>query len=319
VRRRARLHDEPRRPRPRCRHRPRCARASRRRADAHAASSRPHARPGRRGDRLAVARRGRPPRDGRAERRRAERAARTADERRDVSESGGPVVLPDDSSLGPEVQIDYPGYRSTRWRAPKRPLVTLPEAFHALEGPVFGDETVSALDADLTRQHDGEPLGERIVVHGRVLDESGRPVSGALVEIWQANAAGRYRHQVDQHPAPLDPNFSGAGRCLTDSDGRYRFVTVKPGSYPWGNHENAWRPAHIHFSLFGRLFTQRLVMQMYFPGDPLCPYDPLFNSVRDPRSRELLIARFDLAATQPEWALAYEWDIVMRATPFEGS
>jgi protocatechuate 3,4-dioxygenase, beta subunit len=235
------------------------------------------------------------------------------------SEYDGPVVLPDDSSLGPEVQIDYPGYRSTRWRAPKRPLVTLPEAFHALEGPVFGDETVSALDADLTRQHEDEPLGERILVHGRVLDESGRPVPGALVEVWQANAAGRYKHHVDQHPAPLDPNFSGAGRCLTDSEGRYRFVTVKPGSYPWGNHENAWRPAHIHFSLFGRLFTQRLVTQMYFPGDPLFPYDPIFNSVRDPRSRELLIARFDLAATQPEWALAYEWDIVMRATPFEGT
>ncbi|HEY2218615.1 MAG TPA: protocatechuate 3,4-dioxygenase subunit beta [Gaiellaceae bacterium] len=223
----------------------------------------------------------------------------------------GPVVLPDDASLGPEVQVDYPGYRSTRWRAPKRPLLTLPEEFHTLEGPVFGDESVSPLDSDLTRQHDGEPLGERLAVHGRVLDEDGRPLRGALVEVWQANAAGRYRHQVDQHPAPLDPNFSGAGRCLTDAEGRYRFVTVKPGAYPWGNHENAWRPAHIHFSLFGRLFTQRLVTQMYFPGDPLFPYDPIFNSVRDPRSRELLVSRFDLSATQPEWALAYEWDIVL--------
>jgi protocatechuate 3,4-dioxygenase beta subunit len=229
----------------------------------------------------------------------------------------GPVVLPDDASLGPEVQVDFPGYRSTHWRAPKRPLATLPEEFHAIEGPVFGDASVSALDCDLTRQHEGEPLGERIVVHGRVLDEEGRPLRGALVEVWQANAAGRYRHHVDQHPAPIDPNFSGAGRCLTDAEGRYRFVTVKPGAYPWGNHENAWRPAHIHFSLFGRLFTQRLVTQMYFPGDPLFPYDPIFNSVRDPRSRELLVARFDLDATQPEWALAYEWDIVMRATPFE--
>jgi protocatechuate 3,4-dioxygenase beta subunit len=231
----------------------------------------------------------------------------------------GPVVLPDDPGLGAEVQVDFPGYRSTRWRAPKRPLVTLPEEFHSLEGPVFGDETVSPLEADLTRQHEGEPLGERIVVHGRLVDEDGRPLPGALVEVWQANAAGRYRHQIDQHPAPLDPNFSGAGRCLTDAEGRYRFVTVKPGPYPWGNHENAWRPAHVHFSLFGRLFTQRLVTQMYFPGDPLFPYDPIFNSVRDRSSRELLVARFDLASTQPQWALAYEWDIVMRSTPFEGS
>jgi protocatechuate 3,4-dioxygenase, beta subunit len=239
-----------------------------------------------------------------------------------VTKYDGPIVLPDDASLGPEVQVDYPGYRSTRWRAPRRPLVTLPEQFHTLDGPVFGDESVSPLDSDLTRQHEGEPLGERIVVHGRVLDEDGRPLRGALVEVWQANAAGRYRHQVDQHPAPLDPNFSGAGRCLTDADGRYRFVTVKPGAYPWGNHENAWRPAHIHFSVFGRLFTQRLVTQMYFSGDPLFPCDPIFNSVRDPRSRELLVSRLDLAATQPEWALAYEWDIVLgrggrETTPLE--
>jgi len=229
----------------------------------------------------------------------------------------GPVVLPDDASLGPEVQIDYPGYRSTQWRAPKHPLVTLPEELHALEGPVFGEGALEALDNDLTRQHDGEPLGERIVVHGRVVDEDGRAVRGALVEVWQANAAGRYRHQVDRHPAPLDPNFSGAGRCLTDDDGRYRFVTVKPGAYPWQNHDNAWRPAHIHFSIFGRMFIQRLVTQMYFPGDPLFPHDPIFNSVRDPKSRALLVARFDLAETQPDWALAYEWDVVLRRTPVE--
>jgi len=179
-----------------------------------------------------------------------------------VADANSPIVLPDDPSFGPEVQVDYPGYRSTRWRAPKRPLVSLPE--------------------------------------------DGRPVPNALVEVWQANAAGRYRHDVDRHPAPLDPNFSGAGRCLTDEEGRYRVVTVKPGAYPWGNHENAWRPAHIHFSIFGRLFTPRLVTQMYFPGDPLFPYDPIFNSVRDPRSRDLLIARFDLDATQPDWALAFE-------------
>jgi protocatechuate 3,4-dioxygenase beta subunit len=223
----------------------------------------------------------------------------------------GPVVLPDDPSFGPDVQVDYPGYRSTRFRAPKRPLVSLPEAMHDLAGPVFGDETVGELDHDLTRQHEGEPLGERIVVSGRVLDEDGRPVSGALLEIWQSNAAGRYHHQVDQHPAPLDPNFTGAGRCLTDAEGNYRFVTVKPGSYPWGNHENAWRPAHIHFSIFGRAFLQRLVTQMYFPGDPLFPYDPIFTSVRDPRARELLISTFDLETTTPEWALGYRWDIVL--------
>jgi protocatechuate 3,4-dioxygenase beta subunit len=231
----------------------------------------------------------------------------------------GPVVLPDDPRLGPEVQVDYPGYRSTRWRAPKHPLVTLPEELHALDGPVFGEDAVEALDSDLTSRRDGEPLGERIVVHGRVVDEDGRPVRGALVEVWQANAAGRYRHQVDRHPAPLDPNFTGAGRALTDTEGRYRFVTIKPGAYPWGNHENAWRPAHIHFSVFGRQFTQRLVTQMYFPGDPLFEYDPIFASVRDPRARELLIARLDLDATEPEWALGYTWDIVVgrgsRATP----
>ncbi len=229
----------------------------------------------------------------------------------------GPVVLPDDPSLGPEVQVDYPGYRSTRWRAPNHPLVTLPEELHRIDGPVFGESGLEPLDNDLTRQHDGEPLGERIVVHGRVLDAAGRPIRGALVEVWQANAAGRYRHEVDQHPAPLDPNFSGAGRCLTDDEGHYSFTTIKPGAYPWRNHDNAWRPAHIHFSLFGRLFTERLVTQMYFPGDPLFVYDPILNSVRDATTRELLIARFDPERTEPEWALAFEWDVVMHATPVE--
>jgi protocatechuate 3,4-dioxygenase, beta subunit len=233
-----------------------------------------------------------------------------------------PIVLPDDPSFGTEVQVDYPGYRSTRLRAPSRPLVTLPEEAHELAGPVFGDDTLAEFDNDLTAQHSGAPLGERIIVTGRVLDEDGRPIRDALIEVWQANAAGRYRHDVDQHPAPLDPNFSGAGRCLTDAEGRYRFVSIKPGAYPWGNHENAWRPAHIHFSVFGRLLTQRLVTQMYFPGDPLFPYDPIFNSVRDPRSRELLVARFDVATTEEQWALGYQWDIVLgrggsRTTPVE--
>jgi protocatechuate 3,4-dioxygenase, beta subunit len=216
-----------------------------------------------------------------------------------------------------EVQVDWPDYRSTEWRAPKRPLVTLPEELHRLDGPVFGDDLLAPSDNDLTRQHEGEPLGERILVHGRIIDENGRPLRGALVEVWQANAAGRYRHAVDRHPAPLDPNFSGAGRCLTDDEGRYSFTTIKPGAYPWGNHPNAWRPAHIHFSLFGRAFAQRLVTQMYFPGDPLFAYDPIFNAVRDPSARALLVARFDLATTKPEWALAYEWDVVLRRTPVE--
>jgi len=216
-----------------------------------------------------------------------------------------------------EVQVDWPDYRSTEWRAPKQPLVTLPEELHRLDGPVFGEDVLAPSDDDLTRQHEGEPLGERILVHGRVVDEDGRPLRGALVEVWQANAAGRYRHEVDRHPAPLDPNFSGAGRCLTDDEGRYSFTTIKPGAYPWGNHPNAWRPAHIHFSLFGRAFEQRLVTQMYFPGDPLFAYDPIFNAVRDPDARGLLVARFDLAATQPDWSLAYEWDVVLRRTPVE--
>jgi protocatechuate 3,4-dioxygenase, beta subunit len=232
------------------------------------------------------------------------------------------IVLPDDPKFGTEVQIDYPGYRSTRLRAPTRPLVTLPEELHDLAGPVFGEEAVEELDSDLTSQHESDPLGERIIVTGRVVDEDGRAVPGALIEIWQANAAGRYRHEVDRHPAPLDPNFSGAGRCLTDDEGCYRFTSIKPGAYPWGNHENAWRPAHIHFSVFGRRFTQRLVTQMYFPGDPLLDLDPIFNSVRDPRSRGLLLARFDIATTEEQWALGYRWDIVLgrggsRTTPIE--
>jgi len=214
----------------------------------------------------------------------------------------------------------FPAYRSTALRAPSRPLYLLPEAGADLTGPVFGDDAVGELDHDLTRRHGGEPLGERIVVSGRVLDAGGRPMPGALVEIWQANAAGRYAHAVDGHPAPLDPNFTGAGRALTDREGRYRFVTIKPGAYPWQNHPNAWRPAHIHFSLFGRAFTSRLVTQMYFPGDPLFAHDPIFQSVRDPAARERLVASFDLASTVPDWALGYVFDIVLRgpaATPLD--
>jgi protocatechuate 3,4-dioxygenase, beta subunit len=214
----------------------------------------------------------------------------------------------------------HPDYRSTRLRAPDRPLILLPHTLSEVTGPVFGHEWVGPLDADLTRQHDGEPLGERIVVTGRVLDGDGRPVRESLVEIWQCNAAGRYVHAEDRHPAPLDRNFSGAGRCMTDSEGRYRFVTIKPGAYPWQNHDNAWRPAHIHFSLFGPAFATRLVTQMYFPGDPLFEQDPIFQSVRDPAARSRLMAQFDLAVTEPEWALGYQFDIVLRGrepTPLE--
>jgi protocatechuate 3,4-dioxygenase, beta subunit len=214
----------------------------------------------------------------------------------------------------------FPDYQSTLLRSPANPLVEFPQSLTEITGPVLGEGRVGELDHDLTRQHDGEPLGERIIVHGRAVDGDGRPVRGTLVEVWQANSAGRYRHDADRHPAPLDPNFTGAGRCLTDGEGRFRFITVKPAAYPWRNHHNAWRPAHIHFSLFGRSFVQRLVTQMYFPGDPLFGQDPIFNSVRDPKARERMICRFDLSETVPEWALAYEYDIVLRgrdATPFE--
>jgi protocatechuate 3,4-dioxygenase beta subunit len=215
---------------------------------------------------------------------------------------------------------DYPDYVGTRLRAPKQPLVIVPSTLTELTGPAYGESAIGELDSDLTRQHDGQPLGERIVVSGRVLGQDGRPLRGQLVEIWQANAAGRYRHAVDTHDAPLDPNFSGGGRCVTDDDGWYRFTTVRPGSYPWGNHPNAWRPNHIHFSLFGRAFTERLVTQMYFPGDPLFEFDPIYNSIPDPAARELLVSRFDLGLTQPDWALGYRWDIVLGgrgATPLE--
>jgi protocatechuate 3,4-dioxygenase beta subunit len=211
----------------------------------------------------------------------------------------------------------YPAYRSTPLRAPKRKLLPLPEELHDLRAPVFGEDSIGREDSDLTARGSGEPLGERIIVTGRVLDENDRPVPAALVEIWQANAAGRYVHEVDRHPAPLDPNFTGAGRTLTDEEGGYRFVTIKPGAYPWRNHPNAWRPAHIHFSLFGRAFTQRLVTQMYFPGDPLFAFDPIFQSVRDPEARERLVSSFDLEVTEPEWALGYRFDIILRVTPFE--
>jgi protocatechuate 3,4-dioxygenase beta subunit len=213
---------------------------------------------------------------------------------------------------GTHPPLDWPGYRSTALRAPSRTLDVFPATLTEVTGPLLGEGRVGDHDHDLTRQHDEEPQGQRIVLHGRVLDGDRRPIPRTLVEIWQANAGGRYRHQIDRHPAPLDPNFTGVGRCLTDADGRYEFITIQPGAYPWGNHPNAWRPAHIHFSLFGRSFSQRLVTQMYFPGDPLFPYDPIFNSVRDERARDRLVCAFDLETTVPDWALAYRWDIVLR-------
>lgn len=215
--------------------------------------------------------------------------------------------------------LSYPDYGSTRLRAPSAPLRLLPQLLTEITGPLLGEGRVGALDHDLTRQHRGEPQGERIIVAGRVLDEDGRAIPDALIEIWQPNAAGRYAHPVDQHPAPLDPNFTGVGRCLTDAEGRYRFITIRPGGYPWRNHANAWRPAHIHFSLFGRAFTQRLVTQMYFPGDPLFDQDPIYNSV-PASARQRLVSRWSLELTEPEWALGYEWDIVLRGrsqTPWE--
>jgi protocatechuate 3,4-dioxygenase beta subunit len=215
-----------------------------------------------------------------------------------------------------DVDVDppylHPDYLATRTRAPKRPLILLPHTLSEVTGPVYGDDRIGELDHDLTRRFDGEPIGERVILHGRVLDGDGHPVRNTLVEIWQANAAGRYRHVVDGHPAPIDPNFTGAGRCLTDDEGRYRFITIKPGAYPWPNHPNAWRAQHVHFSVFGPAFATRLVTQMYFPGDPLFFQDPIFHSVRDPRDRDRMISAFDLDNTVEEWALAYRFDIVLR-------
>lgn len=207
--------------------------------------------------------------------------------------------------------LDYAPYRSSILRHPTKDLHhTDPETIE-LVSPAFGHMDVGAVEADLTIQHSGEPLGERILVTGRVLDGEGRPVRNQLVEVWQANSAGRYIHKGDQHPAPIDPNFTGTGRTITDDDGNYRFVTIKPGAYPWRNHTNAWRPAHIHFSLFGNAFTQRIVTQMYFPGDPLFPLDPIYNSIVDDQARARLVANYDHDLTSPEWSLGYRWDIVL--------
>ena len=219
-------------------------------------------------------------------------------------------------------QPDYlfPPYVSTVKRSPREPLVMLPMSLSEVTGPMFGPESIGPGDNDLTRHGAADPIGERIVVSGRVLDANARPVAHTLIEIWQANAAGRYRHRNDQHDAPLDPNFVGGGRTLTDAEGRYRFVTIKPGAYPWRNGYNAWRPAHIHFSLFGPAFATRLDTQMYFPGDPLLDDDPMYASIPDEKARCRLISAFDWETTIPEQALGYRFDIVLRGrdeTPME--
>jgi protocatechuate 3,4-dioxygenase, beta subunit len=231
----------------------------------------------------------------------------------------------DDGTVHPPLL--WPPYKSSVLRAPTQPLVVLRHSLTELTGPLLGEGRVTEADADLTRRYSGgavvgEAQGQRIVVHGQVRDEDGRPVPHTLVEVWQANAAGRYLHKGDRHDAPIDPHFTGAGRALTDADGRYQFLTIRPGAYPWGNHPNAWRPAHIHFSLFGRAFTQRLVTQMYFPDDSLIPHDPIMNSVPNPEIRDRMTSRFDLAATVEGYALGFEFDIVLRgrdATPMESA
>jgi protocatechuate 3,4-dioxygenase beta subunit len=219
---------------------------------------------------------------------------------------------------GTHAPLLSPDYRSTTVRAPHEQPVVLPHRLTEVTGPLLTGPLHPG-DDDLTTGEHGEAQGQRIVVSGRVLDSGGRPVPDTLVEVWQANAAGRYAHRWDDWPAPLDPNFTGGGRVLTDPLGNYSFTTIKPGAYPWGNHHNAWRPAHIHFSLFGRAFTQRLVTQMYFPDDPLFGQDPIYNSVPE-GARGRMVSTFDLGATRPEWALAFRFDIVLRGreqTPFE--
>ncbi|MCB8881527.1 protocatechuate 3,4-dioxygenase subunit beta [Acidisoma cellulosilytica] len=211
-------------------------------------------------------------------------------------------------------------YRSTLLRSPHHRPLAVPQTLSEVTGPAdCWDRLMGPALSDLTTQHAGPPIGQRIIVSGRVIDDSGRPVPNTVMEIWQTNAAGRYVHIRDQWDAPLDPNFTGAGRVITDAEGRYRFITVRPGAYPWGNHQNAWRPAHIHLSLLGPAFATRLVTQLYFPDDPLIEIDPIANAVPMPY-RQRLVCRFDIATTEPHWALGYLFDIVLKGqdqTPFE--
>jgi protocatechuate 3,4-dioxygenase beta subunit len=229
-------------------------------------------------------------------------------------------ILPDSGEDAGQPPLLHPEYKSTLLRAPSQPPVRVPQTLTEVTGPAAcWERLMGEALADLTAQHEGPPQGQRIIVSGRVLDEDRRPVPNTVIEIWQANAAGRYIHAKDEWDAPLDPNFTGAGRAITDAEGRYRFVTVRPGAYPWGNHHNAWRPAHIHLSLLGPAFATRLVTQMYFPDDPLIEIDPIANAVPMPY-RQRLVSRFDLATTEPNWALGYLFDVVLRgreATPME--
>jgi protocatechuate 3,4-dioxygenase beta subunit len=213
----------------------------------------------------------------------------------------------------------YPPYKSTAKRGPTQAPVRLSAPIATGQLARFSPALLRPNDLDLTTHGAGAPLGEKIVVAGRVLDEDGKPVRNSLVEVWQCNAAGRYWHKKDQHNAPLDPNFFGFGKFFTGDDGSYRFVTIKPGPYPWGNHDKAWRPAHIHFSLFGNVHAQRLVTQMYWAGDPLFDHDPIFQSIPDVGARERLACRLDMDLTVGDQMLGYRWDIVLRgrdATPF---
>ena len=228
--------------------------------------------------------------------------------------------LPRDRSWHPAANT--PSYRSTTFRAPRRALLAIPQSIGELSGPVFGHSALGRLDNDLIRNYagDGDAIGERIIVHGRVLDENERPVAGALIEIWQANAGGKYRHVNDKYMAALDPNFGGCGRAVSDSDGRYSFHTIRPGPYPFPNDGCAWRPAHIHLSIFGHAFAQRLVTQFYFEGDPLIARCAIVNTIQNPAAIAGLIAKLDMSAMQAFDCLAYRFDIVLRgckATYFE--
>jgi protocatechuate 3,4-dioxygenase, beta subunit len=229
----------------------------------------------------------------------------------------GLIITKSHLDMENEAPLLHENYRSTARRAPRQPLIYMPHTQSERTAPVFGSMKISESDYDLTRQHSGEPIGQRMIVEGRVIDDEGRPLPSTLVEIWQTNAAGRYRHKLDDFNAPLDPNFSGFGRMLTDQDGKYRFLTVKPGAYPWNNHRNAWRPAHIHFSLFGPSFISRFVTQMYFVGDPMLELDPVFQALPD-KAKPRVLADFDIGLTEEKWALGYRFDMVLRgpdATP----
>jgi protocatechuate 3,4-dioxygenase, beta subunit len=217
---------------------------------------------------------------------------------------------------------DTPAYRSTTYRSPRRPLLSLPQSVGELSGPVFGHSALGPLDNDLIRNYatTGDAIGERIIVHGRVLDENERPVPGALIEIWQANAGGKYRHVNDTYMAALDPNFGGCGRVISDAEGRYSFRTIRPGPYPFPNDGCAWRPAHIHLSIFGHAFVQRLVTQIYFEGDPLIKRCVIVNTIKDPQAIDSLTAKLDMESMQAFDCLAYRFDVVLRgrnATHFE--